>query len=317
LANQTLGQYQACMAHHHHDHAHHHHHSSGHDRAFAIGAALNVGFVAAEVGFGLLANSMALLADAAHNLGDVLGLLLGWGAVWLTRRPPSSRRTYGWGRSSILATLLNATILLIGVGAIGVEAVRRLVAPSAVDEPIVMVIAAVGILVNGGTALLFMRGSGEDINIRSQFLHMATDAAVSASVVLAGALIWVTGWLWLDPVVSLGIGAVVVGATWGLLRESIDLAMDAVPNSVAQDEVEDYLGSVPGVLEVHDLHIWGLSTTQTALTAHLVCNDPTAERSLHDVTTVLRDRFGIGHATLQIETDADAELCRLRPHNVV
>jgi len=317
LANHTLGQYQACMAHHHHDHAHHHHHSSVHDRAFASGAALNVGFVAAEVGFGLLANSMALLADAAHNLGDVLGLLLGWGAVWLTRRPPSSRRTYGWGRSSILATLLNATILLIGVGAIGVEAVRRLVAPSAVDEPIVMVIAAVGILVNGGTALLFMRGSGEDINIRSQFLHMATDAAVSASVVLAGALIWVTGWLWLDPVVSLGIGAVVVGATWGLLRESIDLAMDAVPNSVAQDEVEDYLGSVPGVLEVHDLHIWGLSTTQTALTAHLVCNDPTAERSLHDVTTVLRDRFGIGHATLQIETDADAELCRLRPHNVV
>jgi cobalt-zinc-cadmium efflux system protein len=306
------------MTHHHHDHAHHHHpHAAGHDRAFAIGAALNVGFVVAEVGFGLLANSMALLADAAHNLGDVLGLLLGWGAAWLTRRPPSGRRTYGWGRSSILATLLNATILLIGVGAIGVEAVRRLVEPSTVNEPIVMVIAAVGILVNGGTALLFMRGSGEDINIRSQFLHMATDAAVSASVVVAGALIWVTGWLWLDPVVSLGIGAVVVGATWGLLRESIDLAMDAVPNGVAQDEVEDYLVSVPGVLEVHDLHIWGLSTTQTALTAHLVCNDPAAERSLHDVTTVLRDRFGIGHATLQIETDADAALCRLRPHNVV
>ena len=306
------------MAHHHHDHTHHHHHhASGHDRAFAIGAALNVGFVVAEIGFGLVANSMALLADAAHNLGDILGLLLGWGAAWLTRRPPGGRRTYGWGRSSILAALLNATILLIGVGGIGVEAVRRLVAPSAVDEPIVMAIAAVGILINGATALLFMRGRGEDINIRSQFLHMATDAAVSASVVVAGALIWITGWLWLDPVVSLGIGAVVVGATWGLLRESIDLAMDAVPNGVAQDEVGDYLASVPGVLEVHDLHIWGLSTTQTALTAHLVCNDPAAERSLHDVTTVLRDRFGIGHATLQIETDADAALCRLRPHDVV
>src|SRR5690242_9918368 len=173
------------MAHHHHDHAHHHHHSSGHDRAFAIGAALNVGFVAAEVGFGLLANSMALLADAAHNLGDILGLLLGWGAAWLTRQPPSGKRTYGWGRSSILAALLNATILLIGVGAIGVEAVRRLLAPATVDEPIVMVIAAVGILVNGATALLFMGGGrGEDINIRSQFLHMATDAAVSASVVV-------------------------------------------------------------------------------------------------------------------------------------
>jgi cobalt-zinc-cadmium efflux system protein len=302
--------------HHHHDHAHHHH-ASGHDRAFAIGAALNVGFVVAEIGFGLLANSMALLADAAHNLGDILGLLLGWGAVWLTRRPPSGRRTYGWGRSSILAALLNATILLIGVGAIGVEAVRRLLAPATVDEPIVVVIAAIGIVVNGATALLFMRGRREDINIRSQFLHMATDAAVSAAVVVAGAMIWGTGWLWLDPVVSLGIGAVVVGATWGLLRESIDLAMDAVPNGVAQGDVEDYLASVPGVLEVHDLHIWGLSTTQTALTAHLVCNDPAAERSLHDVTTALRDRFGIGHATLQIETDADAKLCRLRPHNVV
>jgi len=318
LANHTPRQYRAEMAHHHHDHAHHHHrHAAGHDRAFAIGAALNVGFVAAEAGFGLVANSMALLADAAHNLGDILGLLLGWGAAWLTRRPPSGRRTYGWGRSSILAALLNATILLIGVGAIGVEAVRRLLAPATVDEPVVMVIAAVGILVNGATALLFMQGRGEDINIRSQFLHMATDAAVSASVVLAGAFIWVTGWLWLDPVVSLGIGAVVVGATWGLLRESIDLAMDAVPNGVAQDEVEDYLTSVPGVLEVHDLHIWGLSTTQIALTAHLVCNDPGAERSLHDVTTILRDRFGIGHATLQIETDANAELCRLRPHDVV
>jgi cobalt-zinc-cadmium efflux system protein len=318
LANHTPRQCRAEMAHHHHDHAHHHHHhAAGHDRAFAIGAALNVGFVAAEVGFGLVANSMALLADAAHNLGDILGLLLGWGAAWLTRRPPSGRRTYGWGRSSILAALLNATILLIGVGAIGVEAVRRLLAPATVDEPVVMVIAAVGILVNGATALLFMQGRGEDINIRSQFLHMATDAAVSASVVIAGAFIWVTGWLWLDPVVSLGIGAVVVGATWGLLRESIDLAMDAVPNGVAQDEVEDYLTSVPGVLEVHDLHIWGLSTTQIALTAHLVCNDPGAERSLHDVTTILRDRFGIGHATLQIETDADAELCRLRPHDVV
>src|SRR6201989_2606469 len=295
------------MAHHHHDHAHHHDHQAlGHDRAFAIGAALNVGFVVAEAVFGLLANSMALLADAAHNLGDVLGLLLGWGAAWLAQLPPTTRRTYGWGRSSILAALLNATILLIVVGAIGVEAVQRLVFPTTVDEPIVMVIAAIGILVNGGTALLFMRGRDEDINIRSQFLHMATDAAVSASVVVAGALIWATGWLWLDPVVSLGMAAVVVAATCGLLRESVDLAMDAVPNGVAQDEVEDYLASVPGVLEVHDLHIWGLSTTQTALTAHLVCSDPAAERSLHDVTTALRDRFGIGHATLQIETDADA-----------
>jgi cobalt-zinc-cadmium efflux system protein len=304
------------MAHHQHDDGHHHSHH-GHDRAFAIGTALNLGFVVAEIAFGLLANSMALLADAAHNFGDVLGLLLGWGAAWLARRPPTRRRTYGWGRSSILAALLNATILLIGVGAIGVEAVHRLLAPEPVREGVVILVAAVGILINGATALLFLRGRGHDINVRAQFVHMAADAGVSAGVVLAGLLILLTGWVWLDPAVSLAIGAVIVATTWGLLRESIDLAMDAVPGGVAQDAVQDYLASVPGVLEVHDLHIWGLSTTQTALTAHLVCVDPSAERTLHDVTTELRDRFGIGHATLQIETDIDAELCRLRPHDVV
>jgi cobalt-zinc-cadmium efflux system protein len=304
------------MAHHNHDHSHHHVHH-GHDRAFAIGAALNLGFVVAEIMFGVLANSMALLADAAHNFGDVLGLLLGWGAAWLARRPPTRRRTYGWGRSSILAALLNATILLIGVGAIGVEAVRRLQSPMPVLESTVILVAAAGIVVNGATALLFLRGRSHDINLRAQFVHMAADAAVSAGVVLAGLLILLTGWLWLDPLTSLAIGAIIVVTTWGLLRESIDLAMDAVPGDVAHDAVQDYLVSVPGVLEVHDLHIWGLSTTQTALTAHLVCADPSAERTLHDVTTELRDRFGIGHATLQIETDADAELCRLRPHDVV
>ena len=306
------------MAHPHHNHTHHHaHHGHGHDRAFAIGAVLNTGFVATEIGFGLAANSMALLADAAHNLGDVLGLLLGWGAAWLARLPPTSQRTYGWGRSSILAALLNATILLIGVGAIGVEAVRRLLAPAPVSESTVILVAAAGIVVNGATALLFLRGRGGDINIRAQFQHMAADAGVSAAVVVAGLLILVTGWLWLDPLASLGIGIVIVVTTWGLLRDSIDLAMDAVPGGVAHDAVQRYLASVPGVLEVHDLHIWGLSTTQTALTAHLVFGDASAESRLHDVTTELRDRFGIGHATLQIETDADAELCRLRPHNVV
>jgi len=315
LANRDVaGHYRTRMAHPHHDHAHHGH---GHDRAFAIGAVLNIGFVAAEIGFGLAANSMALLADAAHNFGDVLGLLLGWGAAWLARRPPTRRRTYGWGRSSILAALLNATILLIGVGAIGVEAVRRLLALAPVNEGTVMLVAAAGIVVNGATALLFLRGRGADINIRAQFQHMAADAGVSAAVVVAGLLILMTGWLWLDPLASLGIGVVIVVTTWGLLRESIDLAMDAVPGGVAHDAVQHYLASVPGVLEVHDLHIWGLSTTQTALTAHLVTADASAEARLHDVTTELRDRFGIGHATLQVETDADAELCRLRPHNVV
>ena len=278
---------------------------------------LNAGFVAAEIAFGLAANSMALLADAAHNSGDVLGLLLGWGAAWLARRPPTRRRTYGWGRSSILAALLNATILLIGVGAIGVEAVQRLLAPAPVRETTVILVAAAGIVVNGVTALLFLRGRGDDINIRAQFVHMAADAGVSGGVVVAGLLILLTGWTWLDPLASLAIGTVVVVTTWGLLRESIDLAMDAVPGGVAHDEVQDYLASVPGVLEVHDLHIWGLSTTQTALTVHLVCDDAAKANSLNHLTAALRDRFGIGHATLQIETDADAELCRLRPHNVV
>ncbi len=277
---------------------------------------LNTGFVAAEIAFGLMANSMALLADAAHNSGDVLGLLLGWGAAWLARLPPTRRRTYGWGRSSILAALLNATILLIGVGAIGVEAVRRLLSPAQVGETTVILVAAAGIVVNGATALLFRHGH-HDINVRAQFLHMAADAAVSGAVVAAGLLILLTGWRWLDPLVSLGIGLAVVIATWGLLRESVDLAMDAVPGTVEHDEVEDYLASVPGVREVHDLHIWGISTTQTALTAHLVCSDPSNGNKLHDLSAQLRDRFGIGHATLQIETDADAELCRLRPHDVV
>jgi cobalt-zinc-cadmium efflux system protein len=306
------------MAHDHHGHAHHHAHGEGrHDTAFALGTVLNVGFVVAEIGFGLAASSMALLADAAHNLGDVLGLLLGWGAAWLTRLPPTRRRTYGWGRSSILAVLLNATILLISVGAIGVEAVRRFIDPQPVVEATVMLVAAVGIAVNGATALMFMRGRGEDLNIRVQFVHMAADAFVSAGVVAAGLLIWLTGWQWLDPLASLGIAAVIVFGTWGMLRESVDLAMDAVPGGVARDEVHDYLASVPGVLEVHDLHIWGLSTTETALTAHLVCIDEPGDRRLHELTAALRDRFGIGHATLQIETDADAEMCRLRPHDVV
>jgi len=306
--------------HHHQHHGHDHGHGSaggGHGRAFAIGTALNVGFVAAEVVFGLAANSMALLADAAHNLGDVLGLLLGWGAAWLTRRPPTRRRTYGWGRSSILAALMNATILLISVGAIGVEAVRRLIVQEPVAEATVILIALAGIVVNGATALLFLRGRGKDLNIRAQFLHMATDAGVSLGVAVAGAAILLTGWQWLDPLVSLGIGAIIVVGTWDLMRQSVDLAMDAVPSGIEQGQVEDFLAAVPGVLEVHDLHIWGLSTTETALTAHLVCDEASAERTLHGLTTELRDRFGIGHATLQIESDADAEMCRLRPHDVI
>jgi cobalt-zinc-cadmium efflux system protein len=299
--------------HHHHDHA-----PAGHyDRAFAVGTVLNLAFVVAGVGFGLAANSMALLADAAHNLSDVLGLLLGWGAAWLARRPPTRRRTYGWGRGSIFAVLLNATILLIAIGGIGVEAVHRLITPQPVSDLIVMLVAAAGIVINGATALMFMRGRGDDLNIRAQFIHMAGDAGVSAGVVVAGLLMRLTGWTWLDPLSSLGIAVVILISTWGLLRESLDLAMDAVPPGVSQRDVEAWLVALPGVQEVHDLHIWGLSTTETALTAHLVCADDAAQQRLHDLSAALQDRFGIGHSTFQIETNADAELCRLRPQHVV
>jgi cobalt-zinc-cadmium efflux system protein len=299
----------------HAGHGHHHHGPASYDRAFAIGVTLNTGFVVAEVVFGLAANSMSLLADAAHNLGDVLGLLLAWGAAWLSRRPPTARRTFGYGRSSILAALINATVLLIGVGAIGVEAVQRLLAPEPVGETTVMVVAAIGILINGGTALLFMRGRENDLNIRGAFLHMASDAVVSLGVVVSALLIRLTGVLWIDPATSLVIVVVITVGTWGLLRDSVDLAMDAVPGGVKPQAVRDYLAAQPGVAEVHDLHIWGLSTTETALTVHLVC-DETAARP-HFMASELQARFGIGHATLQVETPEEAELCRLRSDNVV
>lgn len=305
------------MEHQHHHHHHHHHPARDRTAAFAIGTLLNGGFVIAEVAFGLAANSIALLADAAHNFGDVLGLLLGWGAAWLIRRPPTRRRTYGWGRFSILSALLNATLLLISVGAIGVEGLRRLASPEPVNETMVMLVALAGIAINGATALMFLRDRHHDLNIRAQFVHMAGDAAVSLGVVLAGLAIRFTGWLWLDPLTSLAIALLIVVTTWSLLRESLDLAMDAVPDAVSHDEVEAYLASLPGVTEVHDLHIWGLSTTETALTAHLVCAQDGEKHQLHDLTHALRDRFGIGHATLQIESGADAELCRLRPSHVV
>jgi cobalt-zinc-cadmium efflux system protein len=280
--------------------------------------ALNGGFVIAEVAFGLAANSMALLSDAAHNFGDVLALLLAWGAAWLGRRPPSAHRTYGWGRSSVLVALVNAAVLLIGVGAIGVEAIHRLLTPEPVATATVMAVAAAGILVNGGSALLFMRDRASDLNVRAQFMHLAADAVVSAGVVIAALAMRATGWLWLDPLTSLAIALVIAVATWGLLRDSIDLAMDAVPGGVAQADVQDFLAGLPGVIEVHDLHIWALSTTDVALTAHLVCGEAASdERRLHELHAELRRRFGIGHATLQIETDTDAALCRLRPHDVV
>lgn len=287
------------------------------ERAFAVGAAVNLAFVVGEVGFGVAANSMALIADAAHNFGDVLGLLLAWGAAYLGRRPPTSRRTYGWGRGTILAALANASVLLIGVGAIGIEALHRLSNPQPVQTGLVMIVAAVGILVNGGSALLFLRDREHDLNVRAQFTHLAGDAAIAAGVVLAALAIRLTGLVWLDPAASLIVAALITLGTWGLLRESLGLALDAVPETVKQDEVAAFLASVPGVTEVHDLHIWGLSTTETALTAHLVYAGEAEDRRPHELSAELRHRFGIGHATVQIESDADAALCRLRPNDVV
>ncbi len=306
-------------AHQDHGHAHHgHHHGpSTHDRAFAIGAGVNLAFALAEIGFGFAANSVALIADAVHNLGDVLGLLLGWMAVWLHRWPPTQRRTYGWGRFSILAALGNAAILLVSVGAIGIEALHRIHEPAPVASSTVMVVAAIGILVNGGSALLFLRGRHADLNIRAQYLHLAADAAVSFGVVVAALGMRLTGWGWLDPLTSLVIAAVIVHSTWAALREASDLVMDAVPAGVSRGEVQEWLMALPGVTEVHDLHIWALSTTETALTAHLVYGGEAEDRRPHDLAAELRRRFGIGHATVQIESDADAALCRLRPNDVV
>jgi cobalt-zinc-cadmium efflux system protein len=303
---------------HGHDHHHHHHAPASFGRAFAIGTALNGGFVAAQVFYGLTAHSVALLADAVHNLGDVLGLLVAWGAAGLALRHPTTSRTYGWGRSTILASLSNAVVLLLGCGAIAVEAVQRFADPQPVGGEVVMWVAAVGIVINGATALLFLRGRKNDLNVRGAFLHMAGDAAVSAGVVLAGLLITLTGWHWLDPLSSLAIVAVIMVTTWGLLLESVNLAMDAVPGGIAVAEVERLLLGLPGVVEVHDLHVWGLSTTQNALTAHLV-HDSAADRDrlLQLACRGVRQNFGIGHATFQVETAEVASACELRPAHVI
>ena len=290
----------------------HQHGPVDHGRAFAIGIALNVGFVAVEVAAGLLAGSVALLADAGHNLSDVLGLLVAWGGATLAKRPPSARYTYGLGGSSILAALANAVLLLAASGAIAWEAVRRFADPPPVPGVTVMVVAAVGIVVNTATALLFAGGRKGDINLRGAYLHMLADAAVSAAVLVAGALIWWTGALWLDPLASLAVVAVILLSTWGLLRESLAMAMAAVPAGIDPGAVEDTLAALPGVAAVHDLHIWPMSTTDVALTAHLVMpGGHPGDGFLDDLQHRLAQDYGIGHATVQIEIAGSA--CHLEP----
>lgn len=285
---------------HHHNHSHE---PPNYNRAFVIGIVLNVGFVIIEAVFGILNNSLALLADAGHNLSDVLGLLLAWGATWLVRRRPTQRYTYGLRRSSILAALLNASFLLIAMGAIATEAIQRLMNPVAVSGGTVISIALVGIVINGITALMFMSGRERDLNIKGAFLHMAADALVSAGVVLAGIAIVTTGWLWFDPVISLIIVVVIGVGTWNLLRDSVNLALDAVPPGIELQAVETYLSELPGVVAVHDLHIWAMSTTETALTTHLVMltGNP-GDAFLSRISMELHDKFGIEHTTIQVET---------------
>jgi len=295
------------------DRSHGHYHGPGrYNRAFAVGVALNLGFVAVEASYGLAVNSLALLADAGHNLSDVVGLLLAWAAVWLTGKRPSARRTYGFGRTTIMASLVNAVILLIGSGGIAWEAILRLSHPEQVVGETVMWVAAAGIVVNAGTAAMFMAGRKGDLNIRGAFMHMAADAAVSFGVVIAAFTMSRTGWLWLDPAVSLAIVVVVAIGTWGLFRESLDLALDAVPANIDRDAVAAHLMALPGVIAVHDLHIWPLSTTSVALTAHLVNPESSVDDDyLHHISAVLHDKFGIDHTTVQVERGDGGRVCRL------
>lgn len=311
--------------HHGHDHDHGHGHSHGHGhhhapasfgRAFAIGVALNLIFVAVEGGFGLLSGSLALVADAGHNLGDVFGLLVAWGAVALGRVRPSARFTYGLRGSSILAALANGLILMGASGAIALAAIQRFGEPEPIMGTTMMIVAAVGILVNGATAMLFMAGGKSDINIRGAFLHMAADAAVSAGVVLAGLGIRLTGWHWIDPAVSLLIVGVIIWSSWDLLKEAVALSLNAVPARIEPYRVEQYLAGLDGVRAVHDLHIWPMSTSETAMTAHLVMpGGNVSDAFLHDVAEAMRAKFGIGHATIQVERNAAA--CALEPEEVV
>ncbi|MGO9115962.1 MAG: cation diffusion facilitator family transporter [Thermoguttaceae bacterium] len=300
-------------------HAHGHSHTlPSNNAAFAIGVTLNLGFVVAEVFYGLAAHSLALFSDAGHNLSDVFGLLIAWGAIHLGKSLPTKRRTYGLRRSSILAALTNAIVLLIVVGGITSEAIGRIAHPEVVAGSIVMWVAAAGVVINTISALLFMAGRKNDLNIKGAFLHMAGDAAVSVGVVGIGFAIRVTGWHWLDPVVSILIGGVIVWGTWDLLRESVNLAVDAVPVGIDPHAVEAYLAGLGGVQAVHDLHIWGMSTTESALTVHLVMPQPPAnDKFLHEVAHELHEQFGIGHVTIQIE-HGDADItCHQAPSHVV
>ena len=303
-----------------HDHGHSHAHGPGGrhhgpvdtgDWRYAVGLIVNLVFVAVEFSAGVFSGSTALMADAGHNLSDVLGLAMAGGAAWLARRASGPRKTYGYGKTTVLAALANALLLIFACGAIAFEAVRRLAEPAPVMSGLIMGVAAIGFVINLGTALLFMRDQHSDLNARGAYLHMMADAAVSIGVVIAGAVIMVTGWSVIDPLVSLMIVAVILIGTWGLLKDSVNLAIDAAPRGVDVEAVRDVLLGLPGVTAVHDLHVWGLSTTETALTAHLCHDRADSAALLEEAHALIRRRFGIGHSTLQLESEplADCPTC--------
>ena len=308
------------MTHAHHDHGHSHDHAHAHapdhshgghhhgpvdtgDWRYAVGLIVNLAFVGIEFGAGVFSGSTALMADAGHNMSDVLGLAMAGGAAWLARRASGSQNTYGYGKATVLAALANALLLIFACGAIAFEAVRRLAEPAPVMSGLVMVVAAIGFVINLGTALMFMRDQHSDLNAKGAYLHMMADAAVSIGVVIAGGVIWMTGWSILDPLVSLGIVVVILLGTWGLLKDSVNLALDAAPRGTDVEAIRAAFLSLPGVSAVHDLHVWGLSTTETALTAHLCHDRADASALLTEAQAMARSRFRIGHTTLQLESD--------------
>ena len=295
-----------------HSHSHHHHEINNYNRSFAIGIALNVIFVIIEVSYGLLADSLALIADAGHNLSDVMSLMLAWGANYLATKHPTHKRTYGLRKVTIMASLLSAVLLLVAMGGIAWESVERLSSPEPVDGVIIIIVAAFGVVINTLTALLFVKGQKHDLNIRAAYLHMAADAAISLGVVIAGIAIMLTGWIWLDPAISLFIVVAILVGTWQLLRDSIDLSIDAVPQNIDVCEVKEYLLNFTNVTDLHDLHIWALSTTENALTVHLVTSDSLIyNHFIQEIQEHLHHHFNIAHVTIQIENEADDYHCVL------
>lgn len=308
---------------HDHSHGHHHHHNHHHgpknyNFAFGLGIGLNIIFVIVEAVYGYLSHSLALMADAGHNLSDVAGLILAWGAVWLTTKKPSTRYTYGFRKSTILSALLNAIILLVAVGIIIWEAFSRLKNPAPIQSTTVMIVATIGILINGMTAMLFFRDKDHDINLKGAYLHMAADALISLGVVISALIISYTSWQWLDPVVSIVISLVIIYGTWDLFKSSVHLSMDAVPYGIDPDEVKKYLESLEHVTDIHDLHIWPISTTENALSVHITLNGEVLNNQrIEEISKVLKERFKIGHPTIQFEKWDESYVCAFKSHECI